>query len=130
MTTVELKNIGFSENQKRRSVNLKTLDFEMRPEPPNGSAGVPEIFGGGIYGAIRRAVVIGNGFPGAENQCLGLVRALGLSGRHSLYVSTLLFPFHNHLYEVYLYEINLLVALNFSFCVKFLTRIAQFIQSL
>ncbi|XP_023528244.1 mitochondrial fission protein ELM1-like isoform X1 [Cucurbita pepo subsp. pepo] len=55
------------------------------PEPPNDSSRVPEIFDGGIYGAIRRAVVIGNGFPGAENQCLGLVRALGLSGRHSLY---------------------------------------------
>ncbi|KAE8651095.1 mitochondrial fission protein ELM1 isoform X2 [Cucumis sativus] len=55
------------------------------PEPPNGSFGVPEIFDGRIYGVIRRAIVIGNGFPGAENQCLGLVRALGLSGRHSLY---------------------------------------------
>lgn len=62
------------------------------PEPPNGSFGVPEIFDGRIYGVIRRAIVIGNGFPGAENQCLGLVRALGLSGRHSLYVSILLFP--------------------------------------
>lgn len=62
------------------------------PEPPNGSFGVPEIFNGGIHGVIRRAIVIGNGFPGAENQCLGLVRALGLSGRHSLYVSILLFP--------------------------------------
>ncbi|XP_022935405.1 mitochondrial fission protein ELM1-like isoform X1 [Cucurbita moschata] len=55
------------------------------PEPPNNSSRVPEIFDGGVYGAIRRAVVIGNGFPGAESQCLGLVRALGLSGRHSLY---------------------------------------------
>ncbi|KAK2987399.1 hypothetical protein RJ640_020596 [Escallonia rubra] len=36
-------------------------------------------------GAIRRAVVIGNGFAGAENQCIGLVRALGLSQRLSLY---------------------------------------------
>ena len=61
------------------------------PEAPNDSSRLPEIFDGGIYGAIRRAVVIGNGFPGAENQCLGLVRALGLSGRHSLYVSILLF---------------------------------------
>ncbi|XP_027066165.2 mitochondrial fission protein ELM1 [Coffea eugenioides] len=32
---------------------------------------------------IRRAVIIGNGIAGAENQCLGLVRALGLS--HTLY---------------------------------------------
>ncbi|XP_027350522.1 mitochondrial fission protein ELM1-like [Abrus precatorius] len=42
---------------------------------------MPEI----INGAIRRAVVIGNGFAGAENQSVGLVRALGLSNRHSLY---------------------------------------------
>ncbi|KAF5747785.1 Mitochondrial fission protein isoform 1 [Tripterygium wilfordii] len=55
------------------------------PEPPGGFSGMPEIFEGGVYGAIRRAVVIGNGFSGAENQCIGLVRALGLSGRHSLY---------------------------------------------
>ena len=32
-------------------------------------------------------IVIGNGFAGAENQCIGLVRALGLSNRQSLYVS-------------------------------------------
>ena len=44
---------------------------------------MPEI----LDGAIRRAVVIGNGFAGAENQCIGLVRALGFSNRHSLYVS-------------------------------------------
>ncbi|KAE8098598.1 hypothetical protein FH972_016647 [Carpinus fangiana] len=55
------------------------------PEPPGGFSGVPEIFEGGLYGAIRRAVVIGNGFAGAENQSIGLVRALGLSGRQSLY---------------------------------------------
>ncbi|XP_050382189.1 mitochondrial fission protein ELM1-like [Argentina anserina] len=36
-------------------------------------------------GAIRRAIVIGNGFAGAENQSIGLVRALGLTDRHSLY---------------------------------------------
>ncbi|XVE96365.1 hypothetical protein REPUB_Repub02eG0214900 [Reevesia pubescens] len=33
----------------------------------------------------KTVVVIGNGLSGAENQCIGLVRALGLSGRHSLY---------------------------------------------
>ncbi|KAJ1394539.1 Mitochondrial fission protein ELM1-like [Sesbania bispinosa] len=38
-----------------------------------------------LDGAIRRAVIIGNGFAGAENQCIGLVRALGLSNRQSLY---------------------------------------------
>lgn len=42
---------------------------------------MPEI----LDGAIRRAVVIGNGFAGAENQSIGLVRALGFSNRHFLY---------------------------------------------
>lgn len=46
-----------------------------------------EMVQGGTRGAIRRAIVIGNGFAGAENQSIGLVRALGLSDRHSLYVS-------------------------------------------
>ncbi|KAA8518547.1 hypothetical protein F0562_016021 [Nyssa sinensis] len=50
------------------------------PEPPIGSSGLPD-----ICSTIRRAVVIGNGFAGAENQCFGLVRALGLSHRQSLY---------------------------------------------
>ncbi|XP_051149609.1 mitochondrial fission protein ELM1-like [Andrographis paniculata] len=35
--------------------------------------------------AVRRAIVIGNGCAGAENQCIGLVRALGLSDSYSLY---------------------------------------------
>lgn len=56
------------------------------PEPPSGPVGMPEIFEGGLN-VIRRAIVIGNGFPGAENQCLGLVRALGLAEKHTLYVS-------------------------------------------
>ncbi|KAL0344812.1 UNVERIFIED_CONTAM: Mitochondrial fission protein ELM1 [Sesamum radiatum] len=34
---------------------------------------------------VRRAIVIGNGFAGAENQCIGLVRALGLSDKCTLY---------------------------------------------
>ncbi|KAF5727541.1 mitochondrial fission protein ELM1 [Tripterygium wilfordii] len=55
------------------------------PEPPSPTVGVPEIFEGGPYSVIRRAVVIGNGFPGSENQSLGLVRALGLSEKHVLY---------------------------------------------
>ncbi|KAJ4793705.1 fission ELM1-like protein (DUF1022) [Rhynchospora pubera] len=54
------------------------------PEPPSGAAGMPEIFEGGVN-VVRRAVVIGNGFAGAENQCLGLVRALGLSDRQTIY---------------------------------------------
>ncbi|PQQ20150.1 mitochondrial fission protein ELM1 isoform X1 [Prunus yedoensis var. nudiflora] len=46
-----------------------------------------EMFQGGVHRAsrIRRAVVIGNGFAGAENQSIGLVRALGLWGRQSLH---------------------------------------------
>ncbi|KAL0316080.1 UNVERIFIED_CONTAM: Mitochondrial fission protein ELM1 [Sesamum radiatum] len=34
---------------------------------------------------VTRAIVIGNGFAGAENQCIGLVRALGLSDKCTLY---------------------------------------------
>ncbi|XP_030485142.2 mitochondrial fission protein ELM1 isoform X2 [Cannabis sativa] len=55
------------------------------PEVTIGISGSPEIFSRGIHGVIKRAVIIGNGFAGAENQCIGLVRGLGLSGRHSLY---------------------------------------------
>ncbi|OMO82381.1 Mitochondrial fission ELM1-like protein [Corchorus capsularis] len=50
-----------------------------------GRRSTAEVFEGGIYGAIKRVVVIGNGFSGAENQCIGLVRALGLSGHYSLH---------------------------------------------
>lgn len=57
------------------------------PEPPSG-AGMPQIFEGGAN-VVRRAVVIGNGFAGAESQCMGLVRALGLSDRQTIYVSSL-----------------------------------------
>ncbi|KAF9593622.1 hypothetical protein IFM89_024306 [Coptis chinensis] len=56
------------------------------PEPASASSiGMPEIFEGGIYSVIRRAVIIGNGFSGAENQSIGLVRALGLSNHQSFY---------------------------------------------
>lgn len=55
------------------------------PEPPGPSLGVPEIFEGGAYSVIRRAVIIGNGFPGSENQSIGLVRALGLADKQVLY---------------------------------------------
>ncbi|XP_021288931.1 mitochondrial fission protein ELM1 isoform X2 [Herrania umbratica] len=55
------------------------------PEQSVGRRSRAEVFEGGIYGAIKRVVVIGNGFSGAESQCIGLVRALGLSGCHSLY---------------------------------------------
>ncbi|KAJ9188650.1 hypothetical protein P3X46_000025 [Hevea brasiliensis] len=55
------------------------------PEPPSPTTGVPEIFESGANSVVRRAVVIGNGFPGSENQSIGLVRALGLSDNHFLY---------------------------------------------
>ncbi|XWS52825.1 hypothetical protein CRYUN_Cryun11dG0105400 [Craigia yunnanensis] len=55
------------------------------PEPPTPTMGVPEIFEGGAYSVIRRAVVIGNDSPLSENQSVGLVRALGLSDKHVLY---------------------------------------------
>ncbi|KAG5248119.1 mitochondrial fission protein [Salix suchowensis] len=55
------------------------------PEPPSPTMGVPEIFENGANSVIRRAVVIGNGFPGSENQSLGLVRSLGLYDKHVLF---------------------------------------------
>ncbi|KAM7274341.1 hypothetical protein ACFE04_029005 [Oxalis oulophora] len=55
------------------------------PEPPSPTMGVPEIFEGGAHSVIRRAVVIGNGFAGSENQSIGLLQALGLSDNHILY---------------------------------------------
>ncbi|KAA8549904.1 hypothetical protein F0562_001588 [Nyssa sinensis] len=55
------------------------------PEPPSSPMGVPDIFEGGVYGVIRRAVIIGNGFSDSENQSIGLVRALGLSEKQTLY---------------------------------------------
>ncbi|KAJ6808167.1 mitochondrial fission protein ELM1-like [Iris pallida] len=54
------------------------------PEPPSGFMATPEIFDGGVN-AVRRALVIGNGFAGAENQSIGLVRALGLGDKHLIY---------------------------------------------
>lgn len=59
------------------------------PEPPGSPPkGVPDIFEGGVYSVIRRAVIIGNGFQSSENQSIGLVRALGLADKHVLYVSS------------------------------------------
>eukprot|EP01018_Ginkgo_biloba_P016863 Gb_40291 [translate_table: standard] len=55
------------------------------PEPPSSSLGMPEIFDRGVSSVVRRAVIIGNGIPGSENQCVGLVRALGLTYKHSIY---------------------------------------------
>ncbi|CAI9105682.1 OLC1v1004664C3 [Oldenlandia corymbosa var. corymbosa] len=60
------------------------------PEPPAsprgfGGGGDMDIFETGISGVIRRAVIIGNGFTASENQSLGLVHALGLSDKQTLY---------------------------------------------
>ncbi|KAG8488624.1 hypothetical protein CXB51_016583 [Gossypium anomalum] len=75
------------------------------PEPPSPTIGVPEIFEGGAYSVIRRAVIIGNGYPGSENQSIGLVRALGLYDKHVLYVT----PFHFTPY-LNLYSFALLIS--------------------
>ncbi|GJN03014.1 hypothetical protein PR202_ga20411 [Eleusine coracana subsp. coracana] len=61
----------------------------MRPIrlPERRGGTTPEIFAAGEGAAVvRRAVVIGNGCAGAENQCLGLLRALGLADRLTLYI--------------------------------------------
>lgn len=72
-----------------RNWAIRLLTSAMRPirlpEPPSGLMGMPEIFEGGVN-VIRRAVVIGNGSAGSENQSLGLVRALGLSDKYSIHV--------------------------------------------
>ena len=69
------------------SKQVKPIRLPEPPSPHFGGGGVPDIFETGFSGAIRRAVVIGNGFPAAENQCLGLVRALGLADNHLFYVT-------------------------------------------
>ncbi|XAR64733.1 hypothetical protein NMG60_11008535 [Bertholletia excelsa] len=57
----------------------------VRPPPPLiTSSCLPDIFRVSFCTAVRRAVVIGNGVAGAENQCFGLVRALGLSHRQTI----------------------------------------------
>ncbi|XP_062185927.1 mitochondrial fission protein ELM1-like [Phragmites australis] len=59
------------------------------PEPELPGGATPEIFAAGSSAAVvRRAVVIGNGCAGAESQCLGLLCALGLANRLTLYRAT------------------------------------------
>lgn len=73
-----------------RPANPRPMRPIRLPEPPGvGGMETPEIFTGAAAATVvvRRAVVIGNGSPGAENQCLGLVRALGLADHLTLYVS-------------------------------------------
>ncbi|XP_031121554.1 mitochondrial fission protein ELM1 [Ipomoea triloba] len=64
---------------------MKPIRLPEPPTSPRAIGGMPDIFEGGVYGVIRRAVVIGNGFPSSENQSIGLVRALGLYDKHTLY---------------------------------------------
>ncbi|KAL1558242.1 serine/threonine protein kinase [Salvia divinorum] len=64
---------------------MKPIRLPEPPGSPKPMGGVPDIFDGGVYGVVRRSVVIGNGFSASENQSMGLVRALGLSDKHTLY---------------------------------------------
>ncbi|CAL0332143.1 unnamed protein product [Lupinus luteus] len=56
-----------------------------QPPSPTAARGTPDIFESGVHTLVRRAVLIGNGFPSSENHSLGLVRALGLSDNHLFY---------------------------------------------
>ncbi|CAH9050183.1 unnamed protein product [Cuscuta europaea] len=64
---------------------MKPIRLPELPQSPQAMGGMPDIFEAGVYGVIRRAVIIGNGFPASENQSIGLVRALGLLEKHTLY---------------------------------------------
>ena len=65
---------------------MKPIRLPEPPGSPKRMGGVPDIFETGVYDVVRRAVIIGNGFPASENQSMGLVRALGLSDKQTLYV--------------------------------------------
>ncbi|RAL43188.1 hypothetical protein DM860_009970 [Cuscuta australis] len=75
-------NKGFKRIQLQK---MKPIQLPEPPQSPRAIGGMPEIFQSGVYGVIRRAVIIGNGFPASENQSIGLVRALGLYEKHTLY---------------------------------------------
>ncbi|KAK7257610.1 hypothetical protein RIF29_31694 [Crotalaria pallida] len=64
---------------------MRPIQLPEPPSPTRGLRGTAEIFESGVHTFVRRAVVIGNGFPASENQSIGLVRALGLSDKHLLY---------------------------------------------
>lgn len=64
---------------------MKRIRLPSPPASPRAIGGVPDIFADEAYGVIRRAVIIGNGFPSSENQSIGLVRALGFSDKYTLY---------------------------------------------
>lgn len=78
---------------------MKPIRLPEPPASPRAMGGVPDIFEGGVHGVIRRAVVIGNGFPASENQSIGLVQALGLADKHTLYVSSSFFFFPPQFYN-------------------------------
>ncbi|XP_027343361.1 mitochondrial fission protein ELM1-like [Abrus precatorius] len=66
---------------------MKSLKPIQLPEPPSPTAAgaTPDIFQSGAHTLLRRALVIGNGFPSSENHCIGLLRVLGLSHFHLFY---------------------------------------------
>ncbi|KAL9278603.1 putative mitochondrial fission protein ELM1 [Arabidopsis thaliana] len=59
----------------------------MRRTQPRELAvtGLSENLQGCVFRTVKRAVLIGNGCAGAENQCIGLLRSLGLFDRHLYY---------------------------------------------
>ncbi|KAG4972170.1 hypothetical protein JHK85_038591 [Glycine max] len=71
-------------SSKFEAMRIKPI---LLPEPPSPTAarGTPDIFESGVHTLVRRAVVIGNGFPSSENHSIGLLRALGLSHDHLLF---------------------------------------------
>ncbi len=75
--------VGWRERERERGFDMRSIKL---PEPPGSVTGMPEIFDRGISCVVRRAVIIGNGAAGAENQCIGVVRALGLSGNCTIHV--------------------------------------------
>ncbi|CAA0829223.1 Mitochondrial fission protein ELM1 [Striga hermonthica] len=64
---------------------MKPIRLPEPPGSPQPMSGLADVFDGDVNGVIRRAVIIGNGYPASENQSVGLVRALGLSENQTLY---------------------------------------------
>jgi hypothetical protein len=63
----------------------------LLPDAADTAAGVGAVVRGHASD-LHHAVVISNGCAGTENQCLGLLYALGLADRLTLYVSSGLSP--------------------------------------
>lgn len=72
-------------SDSRHPLFFSTLMRRTRP-PELAVTGLSENLQGDIYRTVKRAVVIGNGCAGAENQCFGLVHSLGLFDRHLYHV--------------------------------------------